>query len=423
MSDDDRTTPAAAGEWRRNGHLVALTAAGLTCAPTTLPPYTIGVFVAPFTHDFGWSRGAIQTAILFSTGLGVLCAPLAGAMIRRFGIRRTILAGLAGIALACLCGAVMQGALWQLYLVYALMALLGAGAGGIGWTTLLAERFTASRGLALGIGLSGTGLCAILMPQVASISMAAWGWRGAYVALAGIALLIVLPPCAWLLPTRRQEAAAVMADRVAEPGAFTVKAAVRHWRFWMLGASTACIYLAVGGAIPNLVPALTDKGISARDAATVMSIFGGAIVVGRIAIGALVDRFWASAVASVVLAGATIGALVLSGDASFTSYAIAAAMLGMVTGTELDIIGFLTARYFGLADFARIYARVYIFVAAAAGVAPLIFGYLSDLTGSYRAPFLIAAGLLVAGAAGLLSLGRYPDLSRAATTDSAQASL
>lgn len=131
MTSDKGAAPPAQGEWRSSGHLVAITAAGLTCAPTTLPPYTIGVFVAPFAHDFGWSRGEIQTAILFSTGLGVLCAPMAGAMIRRFGIRITILSGLAGIGVACLCGAAMHGALWQLYLVYALMALLGAGAGGV----------------------------------------------------------------------------------------------------------------------------------------------------------------------------------------------------------------------------------------------------------------------------------------------------
>ena len=182
------------------------------------------------------------------------------------------------------------------------------------------------------------------MPKVASIGLIAWGWRGAYLALAAAALLIVLPLCAWLLPDRRKETAAAARDRVADATSFTVNAAVRTWRFWILGASTACIYLAVGGTIPNLVPALTDKGMSARDAATIMSIFGGAIVAGRIMIGALIDRFWAPAVASIVLAAATIGSIILAGNASFMTCATAAAMIGMVTGTELDIIGFLTAR-------------------------------------------------------------------------------
>lgn len=404
-------TAPAASEWRRSGHLVALTALALTAAPATLPPYTIGIFAGPFADEFGWSRGAIQTAILFSTGLGVVCAPLAASMIRRFGIRITILSGLVGLAIACASGAAIRGEIWQLYAVYALMSVLGAGAGAVGWTMLLAERFTVSRGLALGIGLSGTGLCAILMPQIAFISISLWGWRGAYLSLAAFVLVVVLPACALLLPGRIEEAATSASIQIKENGAFSVHEAVREWRFWALGASTACIYLAIGGTITNLVPALTDRGLSVRDAATVMSIFGGAIVVGRIAIGAMVDRFWAPAVAACVLLLAACGCAALAGEANFAVYALAAASVGIVTGTELDIIGFLTARYFGLQDFARIYARLWIFVAAAAGVAPLIFGYLSELAGGYRTPFLIAAVLLLIGAGGLLSLGRYPDFA------------
>ena len=75
---------------------------------------------------------------------------------------------------------------------------------------------------------------------------------------------------------------------------------------------------------------------------------------------------------------------------------------------ELDILAFVTARYFGLRDFARIYARLYVFLAAPAGLAPLLFGHLFDVTGSYRLPFLISAALLAAAAVGLLTLGRYP---------------
>ena len=75
---------------------------------------------------------------------------------------------------------------------------------------------------------------------------------------------------------------------------------------------------------------------------------------------------------------------------------------------ELDTLAFLASRYFGLMDYPRIYARLYMFLAAPAGLAPLAFGYLFDHTGSYRAPFLIAAGLLVAAALALLTLGRYP---------------
>lgn len=398
---------APSREWRDSGHLVALAAVGLTCAPTTLPVYTIGVFVGPFEQAFGWSRGAIQAAILFSTGLGMIAAPMAGAMIARVGVRRTVIPGLAGLTLALVAASAMGGALWQLYAVYALMSLLGAGAGGVGWNTLLTRRFTMSRGLALGIGLSGTGLCSIVMPQVAAQSIAIWGWRGAYLALAAIAFLLVLPLCALLLP--RDGPARTGGALPALPG-MNAGAAVRSRRFWMLGASTAATYLAIGGAIPNLVPLLTDAGIAPARAASVLGVFGASVIIGRIAVGALVDRFWAPAVALAVLLAAAAGCVVLATGPGLVGAGIGAALLGMAAGTELDLLGYLVSRYFGLADFARIYGRLFVFVAAAAGIAPLLFGLTYDRLGSYAPAFGASAALLAAGAIGLLALGRYPVL-------------
>lgn len=408
MSTAVGAMPAAVarGEWRRSGHLVALTAIGLTCAPTTLPPYTIGLFVGPLQAEFGWSRGAIQAAILFSTGLGVIGAPMAGAMVRRFGIRRTLLPGLVGLAAAIIGAAVIGDALWQFYLAYAAMSLLGAGAGGVAWNTLLTQRFATSRGLALGLGLSGTGLCSILMPQIVAWAIAHWGWRGGYLTLAGVTLLIVLPLCALVMP---RDLAWVSTIASATQSGMPAGAAVRTRRFWLLGLSTAAIYLAVGGAIPSLVPLLIDSGLSASGAATVMGMFGAAIIVGRIGVRALVDRFWAPAVALGVLIPAALGCLILASTPDFIGASLAAMLIGVAAGTELDLLGFLVARYFGLNDFSRIYGRLFIFVAVAAGCAPFLFGSIRDAAGSYALAFLAAAVFLVIGAGGLLGLGAYPE--------------
>lgn len=398
-------TPART-EWHRSGHLVALTAIGLTCAPTTLPPYTIGLFVAPLQAEFGWSRGAIQAAILFSTGLGVIGAPLAGAMVHRVGVRRTLLPGLIGLAVAVGAAAAIGKSLWHLYLAYAAMSLLGAGAGGVAWNALLTQRFSTTRGLALGLGLSGTGLCSIVMPQVAALAITHWGWRGGYLALAAVTLVIVAPLSALMLPRDDQDAhhLSVVAPVAGMPANF----AVRTRGFWLLGFSTGAIYLAVGGAIPNLVPLLTDGGLSTNEAATIMGLFGGAIIIGRIAVGALVDRFWAPAVALGVLGLAAVGCLILASGPSVALASLGTILIGVAAGTELDLLGYLVARYFGVGDFSRIYGRLFVFVAVAAGSAPLMFGMVRDAAGSYAIAFVMAAGFLFVGAVGLLRLGPYP---------------
>lgn len=399
---------SASDEWRRGWKFVAVTALGLTVTPTTLPIYTLGVFVPQFEQSFGWSRGEIQTAILFSTGLAVICAPLAGWMISRWGLRSTILPGIVGMALACLLGAGITGSLWQLYGVYALMSLLGAGAGAVGWTTLVASNFDKARGLALGIGLSGTGLCAILMPAIAAASMAVWGWRGAYLALAIFCLLVVLPVC-WLLLPRDRPTGTAQTGRIAGLSGFDVGTAARTRRFWQLGFSTFAIYMVIGGTIPNLVPAMTDAGLSMTEAASIMGIFGTTVIAGRIVVGALVDHFWAPAVAALVMVPAAVACLIIGGGGGYLAFAVAAALLGTATGTELDVLGYLVARYFGIADYARIYGCAYMFVAAAAGIAPPLLGHMYDVTGNYSLAMQISAGLLLVGALGLLMLGRYPD--------------
>lgn len=397
-------------EWRDGWKSVVLTALGLTCAPATLPVYTLGLLVASLHSDFGWNRAAIQAAILFSTGLGLLGGPLAGWMVRNYGLRKTVVSGLLGMALSLFICAVMTGWLWQLYAAYAMMALLGAGANAVSWSTYVAASFDKSRGLALGIALSGTGVSAIIMPKIAEWGLGLWGWRFAYLALMAFVLVIALPLCALFVPKdvpNRSESIGQKAD----VRGLSVEEVARTYRFWLIGLSSACIYMAVGGLIPNLVPALTDKGVSSADAVSLMGMMGFAIIGGRILVGILVDRIWAPLVALLVLLPAATGCLLLNSTQPLIVYGISAMAIGFVTGMEFDMLAFLIGRYFGMRDYARIYGRLYMFLAIAAGAAPMTYGAMFDHMGNYETPVIISAALLIIGALMLLVLGRYPDLN------------
>ncbi|MGD9800627.1 MAG: MFS transporter, partial [Parvularculaceae bacterium] len=359
----------ARGEFRAGWTLLLVTAVALMCAPSTLPVYTLGVFVAPLETAFGWSRREIQTAILFSTGFGAICAPIVGVLVERYGSRAVVLPSFAGMAIGCAAAALMTGALWQFYAAYALMAILGAGVGPIAWSRLVAGSFDKNRGLALGIALSGTGLCAAFMPGLAERLIAAYGWRVAYGGLGAVTLIVALPLAILLTPHERRTSAAMSAEGASSSGtAVSFKAAVRNRRFWLLAASIILIYFSIAGAIPNLVPALTDSGVSRTAATSIMGVFGVAIIVGRIVVGALLDRFWAPGVGFAVLMPAVGACFILTQDAGFSAYVAAAVLLGVATGMEFDILAFLTARYFGILNYARIYSVFYAILAATAGV-------------------------------------------------------
>ncbi len=402
-----------AGEFRRHWRLLLAATAGVICSSVVLPFYTIGTLLKPVTAEFGWSRAEFQSAILFSATLGALAGPLVGWLIDRYGSRRIALPGLVGLSLGFFMASLMDGSLWVFYGAYACMALYGAGTTPITWTRAVGTAFTRRRGLALGLALSGTGICAMAAPLFTVWLLERAGWRGAYVGLGLLPLLFALPLVLWGF---REEGRTAVASALtsSEATGLTVREALRSYRFWVLLGSVFLAYMAVSGIGPNLIPALTDQGLSPTQAALLQGIYGASIIGARILVGWLVDHFWAPGVACASLLLPVAGCLILSAPASLPLQGIAMALIGFAAGAELDLMSFLAARYFGMRHYGAIYALLYAALAVCSGTAPALFALVQDRSGSYDAAFAGAALLFVLSALIVLTLGRYPGGSRGA---------
>jgi MFS family permease len=336
-----------------------------------------------------------------------LIAPVVGWLIYRYGARRTALVGLFGLSLGFIFAAFIQGQLWMLYVAYGVMAVFGAGTTPVTWTSAITANFDRTRGIALGLTLTGTGICAVLAPQYGVWLVESFGWRAAYIGLALLPILFAGPIV--YLGFRPEGAGAGKARPVADASwGLTLGEAFRGYKFWILFISILCVYMAVSGISPNLIPALTDNGMSAHDAASVQGMYGLAIVLGRLVVGYLIDRFWAPGVAAVALCLPVVGCFMLVGTPSFHLACFAALLIGFAAGAELDLMSFLTARYFGLKHYAKIYAVLYAVLAICSGVAPVAFATVFDRTASYDVSFYVASAVFAVGALILLSLGPYP---------------
>lgn len=393
-------------ELKRGWRFVSACCFGIVCSAIVLPYYSIGTLVDPVTTAFGWTRSEFQTAILFSSGLGALTAPVVGWLIDRYGVRRVGIPSLVGLGCGFFIAASMDGPLWMLYLAYGAMALLGAGTIPVTWTHAITNQFFAQRGLALGLALTGTGICAVVAPYYSLALLEAFGWRGAYIGLGLLPILLALPLVyAWLAPFERP---AQVEPTLAPEHGMTFSEALRSYRFWLLLATIFFAYMGFSGIGPNLFPSLTDDGMTSSEAANIVSIFGGAIVAGRVVVGYLVDRFWAPGVAAVALLLPVVGAWVFSTSPGFAAAGASAFLLGFAAGAELDLMSFLVARYFGLKHYGKIYSVAYATLAVCSGTAPMLFARVYDATQSYDSAYLIAAGLFLASALLVLLLGRYP---------------
>jgi cyanate permease len=74
---------------------------------------------------------------------------------------------------------------------------------------------------------------------------------------------------------------------------------------------------------------------------------------------------------------------------------ITAIALGLAVGAEIDLIGYFTARYFGLAHYGSIYGLQYSICIGGAGVSPILVGYIWDITGNYDFALILAGCLLI----------------------------
>lgn len=393
-----------ASEFASGWRVLAAAALGVTCGVTAVPIYTVGAFVGPLQQEFGWSRGAIQLSTLFAYGAVVIAGPLAGGIVDRIGARRIAIWSVIGIALGVASAALLARTLAGLYLAYALIGLLGAGTSPAVWTRAVSGWFERRRGLALGLTLMGTGIFAALSPPYVTWAIGQFGWRGAYLALAAVPLVIVLPVAlAWF----RERAATATVDTPAV-GA-TLAEAARTPQFWIIGVSFLFFSTLISGYIANYIPMLTDAGFSPAEAAARAGLIGIAIIAGRIATGLLLDHLRATVLSAVVMslpaAGCLAWAFGIGGDASPV---VASLLVGLAAGAEFDLVAYMASRYFGLRNYGAITGILFSAIIAGGALGPMAFGFSFDVLQSYG-PVLLASGVVfaIAGAAQIF-LGPYP---------------
>ncbi|MDT7836978.1 MFS transporter [Aquabacterium sp. OR-4] len=375
---------------------------GVAMGLTALPFYTLGIFAKPLALEFGWSRAVIQSGFSFSM-LGVICSAwAAGWAIDRFGVRRVALFSQVGLALGFVGLAAQTGSstLWQVS--WLLLAVLGVGTTPLTWSRGIAAWFDQRRGLALGVALSGTGVTALVAPPLVNLIVSAHGWRAGYMAVA-LAIVLVAVPAVWLM-FRDKPRAAPTAQAQAGDG-LRLAQALRSRHFWLLIVGFWLICAAVSGLIPNLVPMLTDSGLTMTQAAGYASLLGLNVMAGRLLAGWLLDRFWGPGVALVLLMPPAVACLLLAVP-QWPGAAVM--MIGLAAGAEFDLIAYLCLRYFGTRNFGQIYAWQWVNFSVAAGAGPIAFAMIFDHSGSYHHALLAAAALLVLGPLLLLGLGRYP---------------
>ena len=307
---------------------------------------------------------------------------------RRFTLRVTVAMG----ALLEVCSRLLFAAT-SAFPAYCLASAMGgfaySWAGTVPISLLIGRWFHARRGLAFGIGTTGSGIATIIMPPLItalieqrSLSFAFYT-EAAITALASLLILLLIrdrPEELGLRPyTAGEETKA--APRAAEPEKPLSRV---QWCVMLL----AVVMLAgpAGPGFSHLTVHFVSRGIPSASVAWLMTYLGIALIFGKILCGSLTDRLGGYR-SNFIIGGALLGGMLLcslSRNAGLILPAAAMTLLGVGLPMSSVSLAAWAQDLCGDAGYEAAVSRFTLAYAAGSFLFSAIPGILADRTGSYE---------------------------------------
>ncbi len=399
---------------------------GLGCLATSVAYGIRGsfsVFYVAILQEFGWSRA--DTALIFSMGIITygLTAPVSGALIDRFGPQRVLPVGCTLVALgAFACSQATE--IWQFYLFFAVLSVGVCLTAFVPYSSMLSRWFVRRRATAFGI-LSAGSSTSFGFLLISELLISSFGWRMAYVWLAAL-IVVVLLPLETFLPRLQPSDVGQYPDGKAPPSQPRLSAvrsataaaslvatkwrstdwdlgkALRTHRFWALFIANMSLWgLGQQLLVAHQVAFAVDLGFSATLAATMAMVFGLCNSAGALVGGVTADRFgreWGFTIGcAVAVVGVSVLVLARLAPSAWLLYSYAVIM-GFGFGVASPALTCTTADLFAGRNFGSINGAMVMGFGLGGFVGPWVGGYIYDRTGDYLPAFFYVMGCIVVAA-------------------------
>ena len=342
-----------------------------------------------------------------------LPTPIIGMLIAKIGARFTMVIGGLVMLVGTLAMSFFVHEAWSYILFFGVLMSMGSMAlGQLSTQTVAGSWFITNRGKAMTIVMVIGGAGSILAPKIvkAAIDAAGGAWQAGWYALIAAALIgIVL---ALLLVKNKPADIAQYPDGVADrqtmvaeakasrvyknPDSVTYKQALKNPVLWLMGMALAGGYAAFSLNTSQGVLNFTTIGFDADLIVTAVSVMGLAMLVGRLAIGVVSDRF--EPIRLMGLCGVLlVTALVLGATATVDAPAMMFGyyiLLGFFFGALNTVGPTAIANFFGAAEFPKMLSTAILVTTVVTSPIPIMAGALLDSTGSCMTGFLVTAGIV-----------------------------
>jgi MFS family permease len=378
------------------------------------------VYVA-LRDSFRWSAAA--TSGVFSLGglTGALCAPLLGRLLDRIGPRYLFPMGGLLILLGYLTSS-YANELWQLYLLYGILATVGENSiSSFTTAAILSPWFPRQRGRMLGLADAGNPLGQVVFLPLAQLLISTIGWRDTF-RIFGVLFFLLVGPANFLLQRRppgprtiargaRSSGRSTLstsagegrgerqapANRITATDSPRMQEILRHPPVWCL--VMARLLASMGNHLTHvhIVAFFITAGYNPLLAASAIGAVGLVGVAGRPISGALSDVLGREVVYTIG-SGMQIGGLgvllALGDGQSLWPIILFVALNGLSDGIGGLVVGAKAADLFPTGALGLVMGLVQMGRGLGIMVGPLIGGLLFDLRGDYVVAFMLAVTLV-----------------------------
>lgn len=364
---------------------------------------------AKFTSSMFANAYALYQLCLAVAGI------FAGRIVDKIGPKRVVLTGVllfsAGWFFTGLCTQ-----MWQIYLVFGILAGTGAGMIYNPNVTAALKWFPDKRGLISGILLASAALGPFTFSPVATWIIGHFQNAQITFRIFGAVFVIVMGLSAFFL--KKAEPKDLPAGYTPPQADTSVPAAPLsadyHWTsmlrsplfylmLFLFICATTSGNMFVGA---NYSIAQIQTGASAGSAAMAVSICALANFFGRLLFGWLVDRLGEAKSMVLSLCVTMLSLFLMMAADTLTLYIVAVSLVGIGFGAIMVIFPPLCGKTFGMKNLGMNYGFVFIGYAGSSFVGPRIAAYFKDNIGNFQGAYQIATGITVLGGILLLVFHR-----------------
>lgn len=300
---------------------------------------------------------------------------------------------------------------------YLLSITLGIGMAGthvIPVALLITNWFKDKRGLALAVALAGSGIGGMCFNPIGNYFITTYGWQNAYLILGSILALTTIPVALFIVRLHPSEMGLVpygeteeTAESLADLKGLSLSEALKTSGFWLLGLALLLIGVINMGVQQHIPAYLTDIGHSPAFAASIVAVFMGVLVFGKISLGYIFDRYGSRNGVIIIFSVFALATFVLMGAKAVWIAIAFGIIFGFANAIMTIPAPLLTVELFGQKHYGVIYGVMSIFFTIGSGIGMPLSGAIFDARGSYLPAFTLYI-VLALGTMGiaLLALNR-----------------